>query len=64
MNNIFEAFVQFSGIVGAFFLGLCLLTGGYIWLRWGAAGAAIIWSKRRDLDEEVRAITVAAWRRQ
>lgn len=46
---------QYLGSIGFSLVFVWAITGAYCWLRWGYAGVARIWSRRRELDDEVRA---------
>ena len=50
MNDTLTSWVSFIGFL---FGGYCGAVGAYVVLRWGTAGVASIWHRRREFDEEV-----------
>ena len=40
--------------IGFAFIGLCLVTGAFVWLRWGWTGVAALWRFRQVMDATVR----------
>jgi hypothetical protein len=60
---MFENIFAFFQVVGFLFLTACVFVGGYIWLRWGAAGVEIIWKRRREIDIQAMEEFEERWKR-
>ncbi len=46
--------LAYLALPGGIVLFLWLLVGAFVWLRWGYAGAALIWGRRKEIDDYVR----------